>query len=451
MQNKLNDSSVKVPDGRLDKHKQINLLVTAICMKNRFFYLFLFAFMSSATSLMAQADTSKIAYRRVTADCDKAIPLRITQRTTYGPTLAPEGFGEQQEIVSQSKNSNTAFEQEHHSAWYLLKMAFDGELTFDITPQDSSNDYDFILYAYTDSGFCAQLQQGKAHVVRSNIRRNDIGNKGVTGLAIGAQSELQAQGPGAQFSKSLMVKKGERYMLVLDNVYDGGMGHTLTFNSMKEITVSGTLSDEQGGKVKTDVILSDRKGNVVVSTQSNDSGQYRFTARIAEDRNYDLNFSKENLFFDAETINTQMIKDSSTMINIRSLLRKLRSGKKYVMGRINFFGGSPALLPASYGAVQDLCKLMRKNKKMVIRIEGHITSRVYDPYFEWGQKLSEWRAKTVYDYLAECGIEKERMSTIGYSSRFLLYPNATTDEESSANRRVEINVISIYGADEKRK
>jgi outer membrane protein OmpA-like peptidoglycan-associated protein len=420
-------------------------------MTTRLFYLLFTVFCFSAVPLIAQTDTAAIAYKPVAADCDRAIPLRVYKRATYGPTLAPEGFGEQQEIVSQSKNSNTAFEQEHHSAWYLLKMAFDGELTFDITPQDSSNDYDFILYAYTDSGFCAQLQQGKAHVVRSNIRRNDIGNKGVTGLAIGAQSELQAQGPGAQFSKSLMVKKGERYMLVLDNVYDGGMGHTLTFNSMKEITVSGTLSDEQGGKVKTDVILSDRKGNVVVSTQSNDSGQYRFTARIAEDRNYDLNFSKENLFFDAETINTQMIKDSSTAINIRSVLRKLRSGKKYVVGNINFVAGFSILLPTSYSAVQALCKLMRKNNKMVIRIEGHITSRTYDPYNEWGQKLSEWRAKTVYDYLADCGIEKERMSTIGYSSRFLLYPHATTQEEFSANRRVEINVISINGAAGKRK
>ncbi|HTN18526.1 MAG TPA: OmpA family protein, partial [Chitinophagaceae bacterium] len=255
----------------------------------------------------------------------------------------------------------------------------------------------------------------------------------------------------AQFSKSLMVKKGERYMLVLDNVYDGGRGHTLTFKSMKEVTVSGILSDEQGERIKTDVILSDRKGNVVVAAQSDDSGQYRFTARIAEHTDYDLNFSKENLFFDAETINTKMIKDSSTMINIRSVLRQLRSGKKYVVGNINFIAGFAALLPTSYSAVQALCKLMKRNKKMVIRIEGHITSRMYDPYNEWGQKLSELRAKTVYDYLVDCGIEKERMSTIGYSSRFLLYPHATTDKEFSANRRVEINVISINGAEDKRK
>ncbi|MBL7711347.1 MAG: OmpA family protein [Chitinophagaceae bacterium] len=412
-------------------------------MKNKCSCLFLFVLMCSTILLRAQYDTTAIEYKPLAADCDKAITLRITQKTTYGPTLAPNGFGERQEIVAQSKNSNTAFEQEHHSAWYLLKMAFDGQLSFDITPQDSSNDYDFILYAYTDSCFCAQVQQGKARMVRSNIRRNDIGNKGVTGLAIGAQSELQAQGPGAQFSKSLPIKKDERYMLVLDNVYNGGMGHTLTFKSMKEVTVSGTLSDEQGGKIKTDVILSDRKGNVVAATRSDDSGQYSFTARIVENLTYDLSFSKENLFFDAETINTQMIKDSSTMINIRSVLRKLVDGKKYVAGNINFHPGSPLLLPTSYSSMQALCKLMRKHNKMVIRIEGHIQSDTYDPDNERYQKLSEWRAKTVYDYLVDCGIEKGRMSAIGYSSRFLLYPVGSTHEQMDLNRRVEINVISI--------
>jgi hypothetical protein len=196
--------------------KQINLLVKAICMKNELFYLLFTVLFFSAVPLIAQNDTAAIAYKPVAADCDRAIPLRVYKRATYGPTLAPQGSGELQEIVSQSKNSNTAFEQEHHSAWYLLTIMYDGELTFDITPQDTGNDYDFILYAYTGTDFCAQLQQHTARVVRSNIRRNEINKKGITGLAMHAKNELQGQGPGAQFSKSLPVLEGERYMLVLE-------------------------------------------------------------------------------------------------------------------------------------------------------------------------------------------------------------------------------------------
>ncbi|MBL7711348.1 MAG: hypothetical protein JNL13_02745, partial [Chitinophagaceae bacterium] len=260
------------------------------------FFIFLFTLLIRKM-VAAQTDTTIIAYKPVAADCDKAIPLRVYKKSVYGPTLAPKGFGELQEIVAQSKNSNTAFEKEHHSAWYLLTIMYNGELTFNITPQDTSNDYDFILYSYTGTDFCAQLQQGKARVVRSNIRRNEISKKGVTGLVMNAKNELQGQGPGAQFSKSLPVQEGERYMLVLDNVYDGGKGHTLSFHYMKEITISGIVSDDRGGKVKADITLSDPKGKNVITVHSDDSGFYQFTTPVAEHTDYLITFSEKNSFF----------------------------------------------------------------------------------------------------------------------------------------------------------
>jgi outer membrane protein OmpA-like peptidoglycan-associated protein len=90
--------------------------------------------------------------------------------------------------------------------------------------------------------------------------------------------------------------------------------------------------------------------------------------------------------------------------------------------------------------VEALYKLMKKNKSMVIRIEGHVNG-TGQKVFE--QFLSEKRAKTVYDYLTKKGIEKERMSTIGYGADKMLYRTPQFEGQASANRRVEINVISI--------
>lgn len=109
---------------------------------------------------------------------------------------------------------------------------------------------------------------------------------------------------------------------------------------------------------------------------------------------------------------------------------------KYNMSSINFFGGQATLLPSSYSSIEALYKLMKKNKRMIIRIEGHINGYGDHP-------LSVSRAKTVYNYLQEQGIEKERMSFIGFGGEKQLYPNPKNESESSANRRVEINVISI--------
>jgi outer membrane protein OmpA-like peptidoglycan-associated protein len=47
----------------------------------------------------------------------------------------------------------------------------------------------------------------------------------------------------------------------------------------------------------------------------------------------------------------------------------------------------------------------------------------------------------VYEYLVKNGIEENRLSKIGYGAKYMLYPNAVSDELMEKNRRVEINVV----------
>ena len=172
-------------------------------MKNSFssllLFFVLFLNMQAARSIAQNGRVIKLGDKPVAADCDSAILLKIFKRTSYGMTTEPFGYGTKQEIVSRKKNSNVAFEKEHNSAWYLLRFYFDGEIVFELTPKDSSNDYDFILYQYTDSNFCSLLAQNKATVVRSNIRRNDTLTKGRTGLSKDAVNEIvnKAEAAGA--------------------------------------------------------------------------------------------------------------------------------------------------------------------------------------------------------------------------------------------------------------
>lgn len=403
-----------------------------------------FFFIGTSTSYAQQDST--IPYtgpKPVAADCDKAIPIKVFKKARYGPTAAPDGFGERQEIVARTSNSTTAFEREHNSAWYLLRMYFDGEIIFDIKPADSSNDYDFILYRYTDSSFCDALLKGKAEVLRSNIRRNDTATKGITGLSREAGSELQAQGPGAQYSKSLSVKKGDRYMLVLDNVYPRGKGHTLFFHYIRDVVINGSVVSDEGKKLAAEVELSDAKGNTVATSKANDSGQYSFKAPLRELEDYQLTFMDNNSFVETRTINTNQLKGTDTFPKIRTVLQQLRKGKKYTLGNINFYGGSSVLLPASYPSVRALYKLMKKNATLQIQIEGHVNAPFGNPEQEMYQKLSEWRAKTVYDYLSDHGIDTARLSMIGLSCRFMLFPTARSEAEQAKNRRVEINIVSL--------
>src|SRR5690606_7413921 len=111
-------------------------------------------------------------------------------------------------------------------AWYLLKIRQEGELRFEIVPTDTTNDYDFLIYPYRDTGFCQKLLERKLIPVRSNIS-NTLMNRGngTTGLSPNATQSFHGQGEGHSFSAPLQVKNGDRYMLVLDNVTPQGNGH----------------------------------------------------------------------------------------------------------------------------------------------------------------------------------------------------------------------------------
>ncbi len=71
-----------------------------------------------------------------------------------------------------------------------------------------------------------------------------------------------------------------------------------------------------------------------------------------------------------------------------------------------------------------------------IVIAGHTDNVGSESY---NQKLSERRAKAVYGYLVDIGIDAARLTTVGYGE---LRPISTNDTDAgrSANRRVEINI-----------
>jgi outer membrane protein OmpA-like peptidoglycan-associated protein len=132
---------------------------------------------------------------------------------------------------------------------------------------------------------------------------------------------------------------------------------------------------------------------------------------------------------------------------IKTILPKLKKGQKYKLGNINFYGDADILLPESYSSVESLGKLMKKNKKLIIQIEGHVNDAfkmeldTTNAYFD--QTLSEKRALTIYNYLIKQGISTNRISYIGLSNKFPIYKTPREEFQAQANRRVEIKVVSF--------
>ena len=79
------------------------------------------------------------------------------------------------------------------------------------------------------------------------------------------------------------------------------------------------------------------------------------------------------------------------------------------------------------------------NAEIKIEIQGHVFSMEENSIA--GQKLSEARAKKVYNYLVTNGINKNRMTTKGYGNTKPIFPNPHFSYEEQMNRRVEIKVL----------
>jgi OOP family OmpA-OmpF porin len=86
--------------------------------------------------------------------------------------------------------------------------------------------------------------------------------------------------------------------------------------------------------------------------------------------------------------------------------------------------------------LDEAVEILKKHPEIKIVIEGHTDSIGTIPY---NQKLSERRAKAVYDYFISKGIDPSRMRTVGYGK---LRPKAdnSTAEGRAINRRVELKV-----------
>ena len=82
---------------------------------------------------------------------------------------------------------------------------------------------------------------------------------------------------------------------------------------------------------------------------------------------------------------------------------------------------------------------LNENPKLNVEISGHTDGKGTQ---EYNQKLSESRAKAVYDYFVEHGVKADRLSYKGYGKMNPIADNST-EAGRKKNRRVELNILNF--------
>lgn len=110
------------------------------------------------------------------------------------------------------------------------------------------------------------------------------------------------------------------------------------------------------------------------------------------------------------------------------------------LDRIFFVTAKWGLLPESNEQLQEVIDLLNEYPSMEIAIHGHTDSRGDNSY---NQRLSENRAKSVYNYLVQKGsVAPNRLSYKGFGESKPVADNNTA-EGRQINRRVEFTVTKV--------
>ena len=117
---------------------------------------------------------------------------------------------------------------------------------------------------------------------------------------------------------------------------------------------------------------------------------------------------------------------------------EIKVGATIALENVEFDTNSSTLRQSSYTELRALVALMLESENIKIGIYGH-TDNVGNE--EANLKLSNDRAATIYHYLLENSIEKERMIYKGFGESSPIFDNST-EAGREKNRRVEFVILS---------
>lgn len=172
---------------------------------------------------------------------------------------------------------------------------------------------------------------------------------------------------------------------------------------------------------------------IKVITAAYQGSDFRFS--IEKSGKVQLKIDAEGYFF----VDREEPVSANTETEIVVWIEPLGEGKSMQIDEIEFFPGSSEFLQSAEPKLRRLKDFLALNAGIKVEIQGHVHSNGENT-FE-AQKLSEARAKRVYHYLVENGIDKNRLTTVGYGNTMPIFPNAKFASEEQSNRRVEIKVL----------
>ncbi|MBQ9312247.1 MAG: OmpA family protein [Bacteroidales bacterium] len=358
----------------------------------------------------------EIALPPRSADCLFAMSLMLD--SAFGPTEPLQGAGFVEDIKRDAQTKNV-FEQEHNTVWYKIDCPYSGKLIIDIKPKSELDDYDFLVYKYTDKYFCNRVEKNRVKPIRSVMSSVNGTLKGATGLSLTGTSAFISKSSTDAYGKYIDVEQGESYIIVLDNLQDGGLGHTikaeiytqhhpLYINPIDSIAKQRTTANIRVKESGTDIEML----NVI------DAGSTKI--KLLPNKSYDIYVTKNGYFNYFRHISYDDATGKDTILTVR--LSEIKVGSNIPLKGDLYFeekeDGTVAMLPESNVVLDDIVKTLLLYPNINVEIVGRITTDGLD--LRKDNENSKKRAEAIKEYLVSEGVPESNITTRGSSNKELL-------------------------------
>ena len=320
--------------------------------------------------------------------------------------------------------------------WFSFIAEQDGLLSFDATiGQDFLQ---MIIFEEATNNVCGEIERGVAEIKRIHKAKNSqtVGLNVNIGTGVLYSLEMTA---GQKIVVALATAEKSKAMVKL-NFQFKGVDEGL--HAANETKIVDTRSDEFAPTLS--IVVRDAESdepilaNLTVEGSKELNALYKgsdFFFNVTRSGKVMIRCDAEGYFFVDKVEDI----DATTNQEITIKMERISKGKSMQIEEIEFKPGTSEFMPGSESKLRRLKDFMALNADINIEIQGHVHSSGGDNGLA-AQKLSEARAKRVMMYLVEHGIDRNRMTAVGYGSSKPIYPDPKFAYEEQANRRVEILV-----------
>lgn len=185
--------------------------------------------------------------------------------------------------------------------------------------------------------------------------------------------------------------------------------------------------------------LIDLREQQPVSSVASDpvSGEYLMV--LTEGSEYALYVNKDDFLFKSLTFNYITPSEAYIQepIEIDIYLDPIQKGEETVLNNVFFDTDKYEIKEKSKPELNKIAVFLQENPDISISINGHTDNVGTDQY---NQTLSTQRAKAIYDYLIEAGVDANRLAYQGYGAKEPIASNDSA-EGRQKNRRIAFEIL----------